>query len=148
MSQESFCTSSSHLSLGLFTSLLPSDLFSKILLVILIWSILITCSDHSNLFHLISTMRSGVLYCHTIGYVCRWTLDWWPDLLDSLVHWVTTLYSSLLHTQVTSHVFTVAVLEELPTADVPLPLASQTVKLSCAHLVKHQSMKMYRGVKV
>jgi hypothetical protein len=82
----------------LFASLLPSGLFSKIFLVILIWSILITCSNYSNLFHLISTTRSGVIYCHMIGCDYRWVLDWWPDLLDSLIHCVTTLYSSLLRT--------------------------------------------------
>jgi hypothetical protein len=29
---------------------------------------------------------------------CRRVLDWWPDLLDSLIMRVTTLHSSLLHT--------------------------------------------------
>jgi hypothetical protein len=28
----------------------------------------------------------------------RVTIDWWPDLFDSLIQRVTTLYSSLLHT--------------------------------------------------
>jgi hypothetical protein len=30
-------------------------------------------------------------------------LYWWPDLLDSLIQRVTTLYSSLLHTHTSSH---------------------------------------------
>jgi hypothetical protein len=50
-------------------------------------------------------------------------LDWWPDLLDSLIQRVTTLYSSLLHTHtsVHSHVFTVVAWLRLPTATEPLP---------------------------
>jgi hypothetical protein len=41
--------------------------------------------------------------------VCEYrrVLDWWSDLLDSLIQRVTTLYKSLLHTtSVHSHVFT------------------------------------------
>jgi hypothetical protein len=48
-----------------------------------------------------------------VGYIVTWqsdyrrVLDWWPDLLDSLIQRVTTLYNSLLHRQnsVRSHVF-------------------------------------------
>jgi hypothetical protein len=59
----------------------------------------------------------------------RRVLDWWSDLLDSLIHRVATIYSSLLHTQtsVHSHVFTAVAWHRLPTtADVLLPLGSRT----------------------
>jgi hypothetical protein len=32
-------------------------------------------------------------------------LDWWPDLLNS-IQWVTTLYSTLLHTHTHTHTHT------------------------------------------
>jgi hypothetical protein len=40
-----------------------------------------------------------------VGSGYRRLLGWWPDLLDSLTQRVTTLYSTLLHTNVYSHVF-------------------------------------------
>jgi hypothetical protein len=47
------------------------------------------------------------LYAYSHMYGCDYTgvFDWWPDLLDSLIQHVTTLYSSLLHTHIP--VFTV-----------------------------------------
>jgi hypothetical protein len=46
-------------------------------------------------------------YCHMYQYDYRWVLDWWPNLLDSLIHRVATLYNSYyINTLVSSHVFT------------------------------------------
>jgi hypothetical protein len=50
------------------------------------------------------TFRREVLY----NIVTWWSdygrvLEWWSDLLDSLIQGVTTLYSSLLHTHTHTH---------------------------------------------
>jgi hypothetical protein len=66
--------------------------------------------------------RIGRFFCHafsvrskfySISNTVTWfsdfrrVLDWWLDLLDSLIQCVTTLYSTLLHTKVSKvHVFT------------------------------------------
>ena len=56
ITHRSFSTTSSHLSLGLPLTQLPSDLLSNIFLTVLPWSILATCPIHSNLFYLISVI--------------------------------------------------------------------------------------------
>jgi hypothetical protein len=73
--------------------------------------------------------------CHV--YLCdyRRVLDWWLDLLYSLIQCVTTLYSSPLHTHthththtsVHSHVFTRHCSVASSTADIPLSLGSRTI---------------------
>jgi hypothetical protein len=65
-------------------------------------------------------------------------LDLWPDLLDSLIQRVTTVYSSLLHTHtsVHTHVFTAVAWQRLPYVDVPLPLGSRTVRGLSYQLLK------------
>jgi hypothetical protein len=59
----------------------------------------------------------------------RWVLDWWWDLLDSLIQCMTTLCSSLFntHTSVHIHVFTAVAWWHFPTVSFPLPQGSQTV---------------------
>jgi hypothetical protein len=74
-----------------------------------------------------------------IYYIIMWwsdsrrVLDWWPDILDSLVQHVTTLHRLLLrmqtrtHRLVSNHIFTATAWYQLQTADIPLPLSSRSV---------------------
>jgi hypothetical protein len=74
------------------------------------------------------------LYCCDFSD-CRRVLDWLPDLLHSLLEWLTTLYSTLLQTHthtntranVHSHVFTAVAWLQDPKVDVPLRLGSLCV---------------------
>jgi hypothetical protein len=48
--------------LGPSTILLLLGILSKMILAILVWSILITCLNHSNFLFLMSATRSGAVY--------------------------------------------------------------------------------------
>jgi hypothetical protein len=57
-------------------------------------------SPHRHVFN--HNLYFLILYCHDFSDYRR-GLDWWSDLLDSLIQRVTTLYSSLLHTHIHTH---------------------------------------------
>jgi hypothetical protein len=62
----------------------------------------------------IRTLGLQSTYCHMYECDYRRVLDWWPDLLDSLIQRVTTLYSSLLHTHTHTHTHVSTVTSSLP----------------------------------
>jgi hypothetical protein len=69
-----------------------------------------------NVYNFDNFVREGhvfhVQYCHSfMEHDYRWVLDWWLDLLDSVIQCVTRIYSMLLHartqqTCIRSHAFT------------------------------------------
>jgi hypothetical protein len=55
------------------------------------------------------------IYCHSfMEYGYRWVLDWWSNLLDSLIQHMTKLYSTLLHTHTHAHTQVFTIMSSLP----------------------------------
>jgi len=98
-SHKSLSTSSRPLSLGLPMYLLLSGLLSKIFLVALVCSMMITCPSHSSPMHLMPTAGSEVLrnnFCTYISSLCGWFQVYKP-LAQLLVHKPSSKCSTLTH---------------------------------------------------
>jgi hypothetical protein len=78
-----------------------TDVFFLIIMLLFIISLV---SDCQVIWHFWCKIQSDYVTCMEYDYI--WILDWWLDLLDTLLQHVTTLYSSLLHTHTHKHAHT------------------------------------------
>jgi len=99
-SHKSRSTSSRPLSLGLPTYLLLSGLLSKVFLVTVVCSTMVTCPSHSSPMHLMPTAGSKVLRNNFCTYynssLCGWFQVYKP-LAQLLVYKPSSKCSTLIH---------------------------------------------------